>query len=210
MSVVSKAMARDDEDTNVHDPDRRPGLSLGCMCAAFPVLTLIAGGLLSFYVHRRHAELDTCEGHWPPVQDCVGPKAAKPSACPKSVDPWPEKQALLSKLDQIETLARETSVSNLHFEWNRCRPGEQLPIWFVEHKRYRGIAWSRIEQGAMVGSDEFEAGEACWPGGYASHYVDKWNVRPSRRFETYVMEFDLEAFQKAAEILKACAETQEF
>lgn len=64
-------------------------------------------------------------------------------------------------------------------------------------RRERGVAWSRINENAMAGNSEFRTPlGVCWTDAFLSHYVEKYNVRPSRSFEEFVESFDLDAFIK--------------
>lgn len=47
---------------------------------------------------------------------------------------------------------------------------------------YRGMAMSRLEKNVFVDNAEYSAGDWCWPGGYAEHYVRDHRVKPSDEF----------------------------
>jgi hypothetical protein len=52
---------------------------------------------------------------------------------------------------------------------------------------YRGMSPSRID-GTFVGSQEFfdTINRICWPQNYVQHYIEKYNVMPTRRFYAYI------------------------
>jgi hypothetical protein len=54
---------------------------------------------------------------------------------------------------------------------------------------YKGLAFSRVEPGAFVMSNEYvdEKNKICWPGGYAEHYILKHNVMPTKKFYEYII-----------------------
>eukprot|EP00933_Yihiella_yeosuensis_P005605 TRINITY_DN11014_c0_g1_i1.p1 TRINITY_DN11014_c0_g1~~TRINITY_DN11014_c0_g1_i1.p1 ORF type:complete len:265 (-),score=58.26 TRINITY_DN11014_c0_g1_i1:505-1257(-) len=151
-----------------------------------------------------------CEGYWPDdfvcqrlgakPQDMTSGDPPESAGCPQrhmkpeGTPRTEEFSQILRKLQSIEALANEISKAGL------CNLVPGAP--FVKIKSYRGLSWSRIEAGQVVGSKEFEDSRgrsvACWPDGFSEHYMERHDVIPSEGFAKYVKDFDLEAFRKAA------------
>lgn len=114
------------------------------------------------------------EGYWAtdkdPTQDRYKGKYPWPTVHEK---PWSGKQAFLERLHQIEKLK---DIKNSCIGW-------QL---------YRGVSWSRVDF-TWIGCGEYKdyRERITWPEAYSSHYIDKYNVKPSREFYDYVMSFPL-------------------
>lgn len=94
----------------------------------------------------------------------------------KSNEPWAGKEAFVAKLAEIES-----NVLNSDYGTKNK--------YGIEPFRYRGPSFSRID-GSIVGCAEFyDAKEKItWPQGYREHYVEKYNVKPSKEFYDYVMK----------------------
>lgn len=167
----------------------------------------------------RKLQAGSCEGYWPAPEVCLplgsGPRlyaageASESKLCPqRSAVPagaWPGKTDFLATLRAIEDVAREAQPPGaLSAEQRAACNLDKAP--FVIMMRLRGMSWSRMLEGQIVGSAEFqelERGGVCWPDGFSEHYVDKLNVRPSEEFQGYVKEFDLEGFRKAVACVAA-------
>ena len=56
--------------------------------------------------------------------------------------------------------------------------------------QYRGIAFSRLQNGYAVGSMEYVDNDynMCWPEGYIEHYIRDYNVMPTKKFYKYIMK----------------------
>lgn len=120
-----------------------------------------------------------CEGFWAshvdPVQDLYQgvfpfPKAYK--------EPWIGKEEFLKKLYQIESLADKPNS-----------------VIIAEH--FKGMAPSRLKPDCFVGNKTYIdlQRKIKWPQGYSGHYIQEFNVKPSREFYRYVMEFPLPDMQ---------------
>ena len=89
--------------------------------------------------------------------------------------------------------------------------------------RYRGLAWSRIEENSMAGNSEYHHHATttssstiihddlsttpktiCWTDALLD-YVEKFGVEPSSKFQDFVTTFDLQKFQDDLKTLKACS-----
>jgi len=63
---------------------------------------------------------------------------------------------------------------------------------------YRGMSWSRLEDGTLLGNKEYvsedlnQEGQAiCWTQDLLDHYVGKYDVVPSEEFYNWVMDYEL-------------------
>lgn len=126
------------------------------------------------------------EGYWAsdkdPKYDSYQGKYPFPKA---NEHPWQSKEEFLKKLAAIEATA-----GTLKF-------GEENPIHRVYKLSTRGHSFSRLEQGVQLGSEEFlykmSANEKIrWTDVFGSYYIAKFNVKPSRQFYNFVMQFALE------------------
>lgn len=56
-----------------------------------------------------------------------------------------------------------------------------------------GLSPSRFEKDKYLGSLEFRDSKAhiAWPGDYLEYYIEKHNVKPSREFYNYVLDWTL-------------------
>ncbi len=113
-------------------------------------------------INRTHR----CEGYW---QDFGAPKSyPKPKPNKK---PFPGQKEWLKKLKVIEQVA--SNPKNRHS--------------LVELST-RGLAPSRLEDGVLLGNKEFSdiAEGNCWTEDLGNYYINKFNVRPSKKFGNYV------------------------
>lgn len=120
------------------------------------------------------------EGYWAGSQDPAKDGYQGQYPFPKAhAEPWVGQAEFSAKLKQIEALSRA--------QWD-C--STMPPITKIE---YRGHAYSRLAPGERVGHGEYKdtRRNIVWPYGFRSHYIDRFNVRPSREFYDYVMSFDL-------------------
>lgn len=171
---------------------------------------------VSLTAHAAPVFVNSCEGYWPPPEVCVplgerykpfsSGELLESKECPQRhvQESWPDRAELLTKLQRIEAQAREADQAGLSLQLlTACGLSQEH---FVSLKSYRGFAWSRLVQGEIVGSAEFvdASSGACWPDGFAEHYVDKFAVKPSNAFVAYVLSFDLAAFQKVLASAREC------
>eukprot|EP00747_Dinoflagellata_sp_TGD_P192575 gnl/TRDRNA2_/TRDRNA2_57605_c0_seq1.p1 gnl/TRDRNA2_/TRDRNA2_57605_c0~~gnl/TRDRNA2_/TRDRNA2_57605_c0_seq1.p1 ORF type:complete len:203 (-),score=38.82 gnl/TRDRNA2_/TRDRNA2_57605_c0_seq1:114-722(-) len=181
-------------------------------------LCLIWG--MPFQIDQADAKQFSCEGYWPDAEDCVTLGTELPSSkastsknayCPqwRIEDKWTGKDAFLLKLTDMENVAKHADKT-LGFPAKRenlekCGLGK---VPWLNIMRYRGIAWSRMEDGKFVGSGEFAdangKGSMCWPDGYSWHYISKYEVKPSQAFRDYVQAFDVVAFNNSVSKAAAC------
>jgi len=168
-------------------------------------------GSLAAAVAASSGVANSCEGYWPPARACVPLGNAMPSGeptednglCPQwRIDPtWAERTSFLAKLLAIEETAMraERKFGRVQLQ-DLTDKGLSGSPW-VNVFRFRGLAPSRIEAGTMLGNAEFVDVHgkcvACWPDKYADHYIDHYKVVPSKSFQDYVRDFDLEAFRRA-------------
>merc|ERR1712129_232923 len=130
-------------------------------------------------------------------------------ACPQAhVDrQWDGKSEFLAKLADLESVAANASADFISKQLLAQCSLSEAP--FIHVMNFRGIAMSRMEDGVFLGSREFESpGRAgsriCWPDGFADHYIDKFGVKPTQEFRTFIGEFDLDAFRLAASKAATC------
>ena len=54
------------------------------------------------------------------------------------------------------------------------------------HKKiFKGLSYSRID-GSTLGCKEYELDNWAWPGDFRSHYVSKYNVKPTYKFLEFI------------------------
>lgn len=125
------------------------------------------------FVYVKHEGF--CEGHWAsdinPEEDSYRgifpfPKAYK--------EPWIGKDEFLKKLYQIEASA-----------------GKSDSVIQVIH--CKGMSPSRLKPNCSVSNKTYVDSQKKinWPDGYSWHYIKEFNVKPSREFFRYAMEFPL-------------------
>ncbi|CAK0887443.1 unnamed protein product, partial [Prorocentrum cordatum] len=198
---------------------RHLGAALGCL-AAFGAAAA-AAAWAGAHARAWPAGAEGCEGYWPPPAVCLGlgqggrdaaaGDASLAAWCPqRRVDAeWPGRGEFVAKLREIEAAAREADAAGGPRTAAALAACGLQEAPFVTVVRYRGLSWSRMAEGVMVGSAEFHdahSGEgACWPDGYLEHYVGDFMVRPTDGFIEYVRAFDLDAFRKAIRAGGACA-----
>lgn len=127
------------------------------------------------------------EGYWASSADPQKDNYKGKYPWPKShKKPWPGKKDFMKKLNNIE---RHAKTLNLVVDDNRC--------YFLYYVRYKGYAHSRLD-GTNVKNGQFYdvIRRVSWPEGYSSHYIDKYNVIPSKAFYRYVMNLPEEVFSK--------------
>lgn len=131
-----------------------------------------------------------CEGYWGPLTGSPV-KAADGAAAPvfpmpvKNVEPFCGQADFVAALRELESLARDDEDSGT------------API---KIRLFRGLSSSRID-GALLGNQEFADHSwcadpphatsdcrmfMCWTGDLRSHYIEKYNIVPSREFYSYV------------------------
>ena len=110
-----------------------------------------------------------CQGYWD-IKGGYQPIISK--------DIWIHKQKWLDRVYTIEQLIVDGKIGSMI--------------------QYRGFAFSRIESNAIVGSAEYcdHEYDMCWPEGYVSHYIEKHNVMPTKKFFKYVNKRYLSLFQQ--------------
>ena len=171
-----------------------------------------------------------CEGYWPDVEICLDLGTSLPdlslrtaanAGCPQ----WrinTEWQAgatwFINKLRDIEGVAKEWE-SQLEetmepVDIDKCG-GDASVAPPVHIARYRGLAWSRMEENSMAGNSEFHATSSamdgkttCWTDALLD-YVEKFGVEPSSEFQAFVAAFDLQDFRDGLAILKGCAPSRD-
>lgn len=87
--------------------------------------------------------------------------------------PWPSQNDFLKKLFAIESMAGKNSR--------------------IQCVAYRGHSHARLgEESAYVGNRQYSdmIAKICWPEAFGQYYVEKFNVKPSREFYRYVMNFN--------------------
>jgi hypothetical protein len=95
-------------------------------------------------------------------------------------EPWPGQKEFLKKLISIESSAQF---------WDHDSLTESRIQIFI----FKGSAHSRLESHVQVSNKEFY--DTCeqirWPHGFSWYYVARFNVKPSKEFYDYVMNFEL-------------------
>ena len=158
--------------------------------------TLIAIVGMSIFTY-----VGTCaftEGYWATSQEPEGDfDYPWPQANEK---PWNNQQEFSTRLDRIEQI--------LIF----LNPDED-GIGVI---RYRGLSSSRLEPGATAGSKEYVYTDPIinkivrWPEGFRWHYVDTFNVKPSKWFYDFVMEHPWGDEEIYTQVKQELQETQEW
>lgn len=126
-----------------------------------------------YWASSSHPERDTYKGKYP------FPKANEA--------PWPGQQAFIDKLKQIEKL----------FEYlGSLKTADLYKFSLSGFNLSRGSAPSRLDPEEDAGHGEYFDGieKVRWTFGFGSHYVQKFNVKPSQEFYEYVMNFNEELF----------------
>lgn len=97
-----------------------------------------------------------------------------------TIGEWPDKQAFIDKLTKIEASPDERI--------------EMLDAPGLHLVQFRGIAHSRLENTYVDNGEYIYNGPKFtirWPAGYLRHYVIKHNIRPSKEFQDFVMNYVL-------------------
>ena len=139
---------------------------------------------------RGYKPGDYCEGYWSNSGAAAG---AAPTGndedgsslpFPKGHDaPFCGQALFLKMLERVEQVAAAAS-----------HPNGQQSLFIT---RARGISHSRLGRAKLLGNVEFadaavvdprtgRSEQVCWTGDLRSHYIEKFNVRPSRRFVDYI------------------------
>jgi len=84
-----------------------------------------------------------------------------------SKDKWDDKNKFIKRVNKIEK--------------------ELYSIGKIQ--KFKGLSPSRIEDHVYIGSGEFYDKNICWPQGYVSYYIDKYNVMPTLKFYNYVINY---------------------
>ena len=173
-------------------------------------------------------QLKSCEGYWPATEECISLGTTLPSQSQKTqsnalcpqwlIHPeWKESRRRLfsQKLRQIEETAKDWEECLLLDMENANKQEEEKIITTneaglmlpqpVQIIQYRGLAWSRMEDGEIAGNSEFhaaiegeESGEktmVCWTDALLPLYVDKYGVEPSKEFQAFVAAFNANSFR---------------
>ncbi|CAD7950799.1 unnamed protein product [Amoebophrya sp. A120] len=98
-------------------------------------------------------------------------------------------------VEKAETLIRAASGHDLE-DGRRQHHSSKV---YLQFRQYRGLAFSRVAPGEIVGSGEYQAEYfdtveherriMVWPQGYAEHYICQHNVLPTERFFRFVVQF---------------------
>ena len=175
--------------------------------------------------HRVPPPKPACEGYWPDVEICldlgtslpdVSSRTAANAGCPqwRIHTEWQQSTQFTNKLRDMEGVAREwESLLETMQEGGIEKCGGEASVTPPVHiARYRGLAWSRMEENTMAGNSEFHATSTngktttttCWTDALLD-YVEQFGVEPSSEFQAFVAAFDLQGFRDGLAILKGCA-----
>ena len=113
-----------------------------------------------------------CEGYW--NNDTYNPQLMV------SKVEWPSKHLFLVHVKAIE----DRLIYEAEEMWDKKKKFSERYVM------YRGFSTSVMDK-SQLGSSEFQCRDSagkliCWPTMYASHYIGKYNIMPTKRFFTFI------------------------
>lgn len=114
------------------------------------------------------------EGYWASDEDKSKDFYGGKYPWPQKNRPWKGRREFIEKLDQMEFRCALGDEKN--FRWTYCGGPTQSRL---------------ISSPRFLGEGEFKDSLFCikWPDSFLSHYVEQCNVKPSREFYRFVMNY---------------------
>ena len=109
---------------------------------------------------------------------------------------WKDKKKFIKKVTKIEKelLNKGDGYKYKQFRGRPPSRKELLNKGYCKYKQFRGRSPSRIELNHDVGNGiEFYDKGICWPEDYVSHYIDNYNVMPTKKFYNYIINYKLKS-----------------